>query len=316
MSNNLDLSQVAEAQNQKFQTINDKGGQLDAALTESFEADVSAGNVTLSSTEYRRAALVYATGAATGGRTVTLPAIKKWALLANFSTTHSVSFVRGSTSISVPAGTGAVNPGTSIAYTDGTTNGLFAMAGAGIIGAVADFTDLGDVPGSYATHGLKLVRVDAGATALEFVAPVLTLNGDFPNSYSTHGGKQLVVNAGATAVEFVARPYDFGFAKAETPDVDEVLGKVVIPRAMSLPDDFAGARGHIDTNPTATFDIDVTKNGSSVGTISIDTGGVFTFTTSGGAVSLAAGDVIRFVAPNPADATAAGISATLVGSLT
>jgi hypothetical protein len=34
MSNNLALSQVAAAQNQKEVTINDQAGQLDAALTE------------------------------------------------------------------------------------------------------------------------------------------------------------------------------------------------------------------------------------------------------------------------------------------
>ena len=47
MSNNLELAQVAAAQNQKEVTINDQAGQLDAALTEQFVADVSAGNVAL-----------------------------------------------------------------------------------------------------------------------------------------------------------------------------------------------------------------------------------------------------------------------------
>lgn len=37
-------------------------------------------------------------------------------------------------------------------------------------GAVEDFTDLGDVPGSYAGAGEEFVRVNAGATGLEFVA--------------------------------------------------------------------------------------------------------------------------------------------------
>jgi hypothetical protein len=112
-------------------------------------------------------------------------------------------------------------------------------------------------------------------------------------------------------------PYDFGFVKAATPTSSEVIGKVVVPRAVTLPPDFAGASGHVDTNPTATFDIAVTDDGSSIGTISISTGGVFTFTTSGGTAKLVvAGSVIRFVAAASTDAGVAGIAATLVGTLT
>jgi hypothetical protein len=111
-------------------------------------------------------------------------------------------------------------------------------------------------------------------------------------------------------------PYDFGFIKAATPTSDEVIGKVVIPRDITLPADFSGAFGHVDTNPTAQFDIDVTDDGSSIGTISIATDGTFTFITAGNtAKSVTAGSVIRFVAPASTDATVAGIAATLVGTL-
>jgi hypothetical protein len=74
----------------------------------------------------------------------------------------------------------------------------------------------------------------------------------------------------------------------------------------------AGAAGHIDTNPTAQLDIDVTDDGASIGTISVATNGAFTFATAGGSSKqVAAGSVIRFVAP---DATAAGIAATLIAT--
>jgi hypothetical protein len=115
----------------------------------------------------------------------------------------------------------------------------------------------------------------------------------------------------------VSLPYDFGFVKAVTPTSSEIIGKVVIPRDITLPADFSGAYGHVDTNPTATFDIDVTDDGSSIGTISIATDGTFTFITAGNtAKSVTAGSVIRFVAPASTDATVAGIAATLVGTLT
>ena len=44
MSNNLNLSQVAAAQNQKEVTINDQAGQLDAALTEVLTVEVDDSN--------------------------------------------------------------------------------------------------------------------------------------------------------------------------------------------------------------------------------------------------------------------------------
>jgi hypothetical protein len=280
MSNNLNLSQVAAAQNQKEVTINDQDGQIDAAITEQFDADVSAGNVTLTAEQYRRAVWIKATGAATSGRTVTLQAIKRFVAIANFSTGDSVDFVLGSATITLAAATSATAPTAAVVYTDGTANGLYQIS-SGTAGGDA-FTDLSDVP----------------------------------SDYTGHGGKVVQVNAAGNGLEFVARPYDFGFVKAATPTSSEVIGKVVIPRAITLPANFSGAFGHVDTNPTAQFDIDVTDDAVSIGTISIATNGAFTFTTaSGTAKQLAAGSVVRFVAPASTDATVAGIAATLAATL-
>ena len=48
----------------------------------------------------------------------------------------------------------------TIKYSD-----LLALFGGG---SVTDFTDLGDVPASYTGEALKVVRVNAGETGLEF----------------------------------------------------------------------------------------------------------------------------------------------------
>jgi hypothetical protein len=154
MSNNLDLSQVAEAQNQKFQTINDKGAELDAALTEQVTADLSAGNATVSAAAYRRAIYIKATGAATGGRTVTLQAIKRFVAIANTSTTHSVNFILGSATITLAAASSATAPTIAVVYTDGTANGLYVVTGT-TGSVVSAFTDLTDVPASYTSQALK-----------------------------------------------------------------------------------------------------------------------------------------------------------------
>jgi hypothetical protein len=55
LSNNLNLSQIAAAQNQKEVTINDQAGQLDAALTARLALAIDSTNArTLTDTELRR----------------------------------------------------------------------------------------------------------------------------------------------------------------------------------------------------------------------------------------------------------------------
>ena len=252
MSNNLALAQVAAAQNQKEVTINDQAGQLDAALTEQFVADVSAGNVALTSEAYRRAVHIKATGAATAGRTVTLQAIKKLSVISNFSTTDSVDFVLGSAMITLDPAEDAANPTMALVYTDGTADGLFAV------------------------------------------------------SSGVGGG-------GAAAGSL----YDLGFYYAGgPPGSSELMFKWVATRNVELAADIAGSFGDIGTNPTAQFDMDVTLEGASIGTISVATDGTFTFTTAGGtAKQIAAGERLEIVAPASADATAADIALTLAATI-
>ena len=132
--------------------------------------------------------------------------------------------------------------------------------------------------------------------------------------------RQGLIHVGGNAVTRVgARPeeaWDFGMTAFATPEASAVLGKVVVPRAVLLPINFAGARGHVDVAPTAAFEIALTRNGAPAGTITIDATGAFAFATAGGvALSLVPGDVLRFVAPATADAAISGISVTLTGSL-
>jgi hypothetical protein len=126
MSNNLNLAQIAATQLNKHVTSNDADGQLDAALTEQFDADVAAGNVVLTAEQYRHSIHIKATGAATAGRTVTLQAIKKVSVISNFSLTHSVGFVLGTTTVTLGPAPVATEPSMAVVYTDGTANGLFS----------------------------------------------------------------------------------------------------------------------------------------------------------------------------------------------
>ena len=112
--------------------------------------------------------------------------------------------------------------------------------------------------------------------------------------------------------------YDIPLSFADTPDTDsQLIGKFSIVRDVYFSANFSGSYGHIGTNPSITYDIDIQDDGVSIGTISISTGGVFTFTTtSGTAKTVAAGSRLEFYAPSgsPVDWTAADIAATLYGT--
>jgi hypothetical protein len=114
---------------------------------------------------------------------------------------------------------------------------------------------------------------------------------------------------GATAV-------DLGMFFPGNPGSAQLMFKFVATRAFTFPANFTGAYGHIGTNPTGSFAMDVSLEGASIGTITVSTGGVFSFVTAGGTTkAVAAGEVIEIEAPVSTDGTAADIAATLVGAL-
>lgn len=108
--------------------------------------------------------------------------------------------------------------------------------------------------------------------------------------------------------------YRVGFFWTTAPAASEVLLLHTFSDNMTFADDFAGSVADVGTNPAATFDLDVQKNGASVGTISIATGGAVTFTSTGGAVSFATGDQMKLVGP-ATPGTAANVSITFKGTL-
>ena len=130
-----------------------------------------------------------------------------------------------------------------------------------------------------------------------------------------HSGPDGVAGVGAAG----GGVYDFGMVAFQAPPPGTVIGKVVIPRAIILPADFTGAHGDVDTPPAADWSIDVTRNGLSIGTITVPTTGAFTFATiANSAVPIAPGDVLRFVADprdDPPEASIAGIAVTLTAEL-
>jgi hypothetical protein len=86
-----------------------------------------------------------------------------------------------------------------------------------------------------------------------------------------------------------------------------------VERALTLPANMAGSYGRLTANPAATAVYTLKKNGSSVGTISVSTGGAFTFATTGGtSQSFAAGDEFALYAPSPQDSTLSDVGLTIL----
>jgi hypothetical protein len=110
------------------------------------------------------------------------------------------------------------------------------------------------------------------------------------------------------------------------PTADETLLLYTAIEAITFAANFAGSYGKIGINPTASFVLTVYKNptftgllitgGTNIGTITIGTGGAFTFATTGGiSQSLAAGDLMGVKGPTTPDATAACAAFNLLGGL-
>lgn len=110
--------------------------------------------------------------------------------------------------------------------------------------------------------------------------------------------------------------YDLGMDFLGKPTDAQVIARWIVLREITMPADFSGAGGNIITNPTGALVIDIKDDGTTIGTISIATDGVFTFTTvSGTEKVVVAGSIVTAIGPGTADATGEDIVFTLPGVL-
>lgn len=103
-----------------------------------------------------------------------------------------------------------------------------------------------------------------------------------------------------------------GFFNAH-PLASEFILRHIFAEPVAFLDDFGGSRGRVGTNPAALFTMTVLKNGAAAGSIAVSTGGVFTFSTTGGAISFVAGDYLEVQAPAIIDASIENAAFTLLG---
>ena len=118
----------------------------------------------------------------------------------------------------------------------------------------------------------------------------------------------------STGIKWALQPYDITFAYPGAPPNATVLQLICFSRAVAMSGNFAGSSGHCGGNPTSTAIFTVYKNGVQIGTVTIATGGGFTFATTGGAAqSFASGDTLSVLTP-ATDATLSSVTMTFAGT--
>lgn len=307
---NLLITHIEQSQAQKEVTANEAFEAIDNAMSEIYSASLSSGNVIITSAQSTRAILIAATGCTVGGRTLTVPQIKRLFLVkSDGANTQTFSVVRGSTSISVVVGE------TALFYSDGTANGLLEIATTTATSVPDQFTDLSDVPGAYGTGDAGLfVRVNGTEDGLEFAnASFLDLS-DAPASFSGQGGKAVQVNPAGTALEFATKPYIVGMTYNGKPSASLVLIRHPVTEAVTFPASMTGSYGVAGTAATAQTDFDLQKNGVSFGTLRFAAAGTSATFIAASSTSFAAGDILTVVAPASQDATLAGLGFSLKGT--
>lgn len=271
---NLLITHIETAQSQKEVTANEAFEAFDDALSESLAVDVTSGNATITAAQITRALLLKVDGADTPGRTVTVPQGKRLFLVES-DASNTEDFTVVRGATSITIAAGEV----WLLHTDGSANGLRA---------------LGSTSSASATSFLGL--------------------SDTPATYSGQAGKQIKVNSGETALEFVAEPFIAAGNYNGVPTASVVVLRLKTPTAFTLPQNLTGSQGVAEVAATAQTDFDIQKNGSSIGTMRFAASGTVPSFIFSSAVSFAAGDRLKVIAPATPDATLADIAFSLLGT--
>ena len=215
--------------------------------------------------------------------------------------------------------------------------------------ADAGLADLGDVDASDTTPGYVLIREADGSFALHAVGGgsastkvfdgasdggdsytlspepqgtvLVWVDGLLETDYSVAGATLTFGTAPANGAAIVAwdiggggPPYDIGVYFPGQPDAGAIMLQLVASRAFTLPVDLTDSQGYAGTAPTAQADLDIRKNGASIGTITFAAAASTATFAFASEVAFAAGDRLTVLAPGTQDASLADISITFKGT--
>lgn len=223
------------------------------------------------------------------------------------------------------AGTDDVAVGTRTGNTTkvASASGTFTSTHGVVIDASGNLVDSGGAPagGSVSSVAMTVPTEFAIAGSPVTSSGTLAVTKQNQNANLVYAGPTTGSAAAPTFRALVladlpsGQPYDLNCALVGKPEAAAIVFIFTAVRAVTLAANFAGSYGSVGTNPTSTADYTVKNGATTIGTVSISTSGVFTFTTvSGTSKSLAAGDRVTITAPTSQDATLSDVGFTLVGT--
>ena len=134
-------------------------------------------------------------------------------------------------------------------------------------------------------------------------------------TYGTAPSNGSAIVAGDIVVVGIV-PYEISVYFPGQPDAGATLLQFIAPRAFTLPAGLTGSQGYAGTAPTAEADLEIRKNGASIGTITFAASASAASFTFASEVTFAAGDRLAVIAPGSHDASLADISITFKGTST
>lgn len=127
------------------------------------------------------------------------------------------------------------------------------------------------------------------------------------------GSEILAIGASPSAA---TGPYDLGLYLPGQPEAGAVLLQYVAPRSFTLPAGLTGSQGYAGTAATAQADLDLQRNGASIGTITFAAASSTASFSLASETAFVAGDRVLVVAPPSQDPTLAELSITFKGMRT
>jgi hypothetical protein len=109
-------------------------------------------------------------------------------------------------------------------------------------------------------------------------------------------------------------PYDLLMFFPGVPTASQVMGRIIVPRAITLPASLTGSFGSSIVAATGATTLTLAKNGVSIGSINFAAGSTTATFTFASAVSFAAGNILTLTNQSPADASLANVSLTLAAT--
>jgi hypothetical protein len=162
--------------------------------------------------------------------------------------------------------------------------------------------------------GKRVLLLSDGTDVLAITSGVARLQDltDVSGADAATNAQALVFDSGASLWEATDVVVPHSFSDVGVPAAGKRLYRHSFIRTEKFAANFAGSQAHADVAATINTFLDVFKNGTLVGTIHFAPGSnTATFSTGGATVTFAAGDILTIEASNYADATLAGINATL-----